>query len=54
MIETVKPATALNGTIPSPDKSISHRSVLFASLADEASTIHNYSSAADPESTFSV
>lgn len=52
MIETVKPAKALNGTISlPPDKSISHRSVLFASLADEASTIHNYSSAADPEST---
>lgn len=52
MIETVKPAKALNGTILlPPDKSISHRSVLFASLADQASTIHNYSSAADPEST---
>jgi len=52
MIETVKPAKALNGTILLPsDKSISHRSVLFASLADQASTIHNYSSAADPEST---
>lgn len=52
MIETVKPAKALNGTISlPPDKSISHRSVLFASLADQASTIHNYSSAADPEST---
>jgi 3-phosphoshikimate 1-carboxyvinyltransferase len=52
MVETVQPALALNGTITlPPDKSISHRSVLFASLADEASTIHNYSSAADPEST---
>ena len=52
MVETVQPAMALNGTISiPPDKSISHRSVLFASLADEASTIHNYSSAADPEST---
>lgn len=52
MIETVKPAKALNGTILlPPDKSISHRSVLFASLADEVSTIQNYSSAADPEST---
>jgi len=52
MVETVHPALALNGTITlPPDKSISHRSVLFASLADEASSIHNYSSAADPEST---
>lgn len=54
MVETVQPTLALNGTITlPPDKSISHRSVLFASLADEASTIHNYSSAADPESTVS-
>lgn len=52
MVETVQPALALNGTITlPPDKSISHRSVLFASLADEASTIYNYSTAADPEST---
>ncbi|WP_340105353.1 3-phosphoshikimate 1-carboxyvinyltransferase [Rhodohalobacter sp. 8-1] len=54
MVETVQPALALNGTISlPPDKSISHRSVLFASLADGASTVHNYSSAADPESTVS-
>lgn len=52
MVETVQPTPALNGTITlPPDKSISHRSVLFASLTDEASTIRNYSSAADPEST---
>jgi len=52
MVETVQPALALNGTISvPPDKSISHRSVLFASLANETSIIHNYSSAADPEST---
>lgn len=52
MVETVQPALTLNGTITlPPDKSISHRSVLFASLAVETSIIHNYSSAADPEST---
>jgi len=52
MVETVQPTLALNGTITlPPDKSISHRSVLFASLADETSTIRNYSTAADPEST---
>ena len=52
MIETVKPASSLNGTLSvPPDKSISHRSVLFASLFDGVSRIENFSSAADPEST---
>lgn len=52
MIETVKPAAGLNGTIQPPsDKSISHRSALFAAVSDGESVIQNYSSAADPAST---
>jgi len=52
MIKTVKPAAGLNGTITlPPDKSISHRSALFAAISDGESVIENYSSAADPEST---
>jgi len=52
MIKTVKPATGLNGTIQlPPDKSISHRSALFAAISDGTSVIENYSPAADPAST---
>lgn len=52
MTETVQPASGLNGTITlPPDKSISHRSALFAAISEEESTIENYSSAADPAST---
>lgn len=52
MIKTVKPAAGLNGTITlPPDKSISHRSALFAAISDGDSIIENYSPAADPEST---
>jgi 3-phosphoshikimate 1-carboxyvinyltransferase len=52
MIETVKPASFLKGNLSvPPDKSISHRSVLFASLSEQVSRIENFSSAADPEST---
>lgn len=54
MIETVRPASGLKGTIELPaDKSISHRSALFAALSDQKSTILNYSPAADPASTLS-
>ncbi|CAN5469255.1 3-phosphoshikimate 1-carboxyvinyltransferase [soil metagenome] len=52
MIKTVKPAPGLNGTIQlPPDKSISHRSALFAAISDGTSVIENYSPAADPAST---
>lgn len=37
-------------TLP-PDKSISHRSAMFAALAEGESVIENYSPAADPQST---
>lgn len=50
--KTVFPASRLRGTIQAPpDKSISHRAALFASLSDEASLITGYSIAADPGST---
>ena len=34
-----------------PDKSIAHRSALFAAIADGESVIRNYSKAADPQTT---
>jgi len=37
-------------TLP-PDKSISHRAAMFAAIAEGESVIHNYSDAADPQST---
>lgn len=52
MIETVQPVTTLKGTLQLPsDKSISHRSALFAAISSGESTIKNYSLAADPQST---
>src|SRR6056297_3403701 len=52
MNKEVHPATAIHGTVKlPPDKSISHRSVMFASLHKGRSVIHNFSSAADPHST---
>jgi len=52
MNKKVDPANGLNGTIKlPPDKSISHRSVMFASLHEGQSIIRNFSAAADPHST---
>lgn len=52
MIQKIQPVTRLTGTLtPPPDKSISHRSALFAAISSEKSTIENYSEAADPQST---
>lgn len=52
MKKEVSSATALKGILKlPPDKSISHRSVMFASLHEGVSTIRNFSSAADPHST---
>lgn len=52
MTKEVRPAHVLNGTIKLPaDKSISHRSVMFASLHEGRSIVQNFSSAADPHST---
>jgi 3-phosphoshikimate 1-carboxyvinyltransferase len=45
---------SLRGTIAMPpDKSIAHRSAMFASIANGTSIIRNYSSAADPQTTLS-
>lgn len=52
MEKKVNPADALQGSFKLPaDKSISHRSVMFASLHKGTSTISNFSEAADPHST---
>lgn len=52
MDQQVPPAQSLSGSLQLPaDKSISHRSVMFASLHDGISTITNFSDAADPHST---
>lgn len=52
MNQLVSPPATLTGTVNLPaDKSISHRSVMFASLHEGNSTISNFSTAADPHST---
>ncbi|MCC5942298.1 MAG: 3-phosphoshikimate 1-carboxyvinyltransferase [Balneolaceae bacterium] len=52
MTENVEPVKTLKGKlVPPPDKSISHRSALFAAISNEKSVIKNYSQAADPQST---
>ncbi|HLR89378.1 MAG TPA: 3-phosphoshikimate 1-carboxyvinyltransferase [Balneolaceae bacterium] len=52
MTESIQPALTLRGALKLPaDKSISHRSALFAAISEETSTITNYSDAADPHST---
>ncbi|MFN3929679.1 MAG: 3-phosphoshikimate 1-carboxyvinyltransferase, partial [Thermoflexus sp.] len=48
----VRPATRLHGTISVPgDKSISHRALMFAALADGVSDLHGWLPAADCEAT---
>ncbi|WP_138432178.1 3-phosphoshikimate 1-carboxyvinyltransferase [Fodinibius saliphilus] len=52
MKQDVTPAKVLKGTLNLPaDKSISHRSAMFAALYEGISTISNFSTAADPHST---
>lgn len=52
MIKQVNPADRLKGSLSLPaDKSISHRSVMFAALHNGRSIISNFSEAADPHST---
>src|SRR5690625_7734546 len=52
MTESIQPALTLRGALKLPaDKSISHRSALFAAISEETSTITNYSDAEDPHST---
>ncbi|MEN2993962.1 MAG: 3-phosphoshikimate 1-carboxyvinyltransferase [Thermodesulfovibrio sp.] len=55
MDRVIKKAKALKGEItPPPDKSISHRAVMFASLAKGASRIKNFLWAKDPISTLNA
>src|SRR6476660_5916361 len=52
MRETVSPARAIEGVVTLPgDKSISHRYGMLASIAQGRSTIANYSTGADCQST---
>ena len=52
MRETISPARAIEGVITLPgDKSISHRYGMLASIAAGRSTIANYSTGADCQST---
>lgn len=54
MQETVSPAKAVSGIVSLPgDKSISHRYGMLASIAEGTSTIANYSTGADCQSTLS-
>ncbi len=55
MKEKVFPAKAIEGVITVPgDKSISHRYAMLAGIAEGPSTIHNYSTGADCQSTLGV
>src|SRR6202042_2300520 len=52
MREIVSPAKAIQGVVTLPgDKSISHRYGMLASIAEGVSTIANYSTGADCQST---
>jgi 3-phosphoshikimate 1-carboxyvinyltransferase len=52
MNETVSPAKSIDGTITLPgDKSISHRYGMLGGIAEGVTTIHNYSTGADCQST---
>ena len=52
MQETVSPAKSIDGTLTLPgDKSISHRYGMLGGIADGVTTIHNYSTGADCQST---
>jgi 5-enolpyruvylshikimate-3-phosphate synthase len=53
-MKVVPAVRSLRGSIEMPpDKSIAHRSALFAALAEGRSVIENYSQAADPQTTLS-
>src|SRR5437868_12483514 len=52
MNETVSPAKSIGGVITLPgDKSISHRYGMLGGIAEGVTTIHNYSTGADCQST---
>lgn len=55
MIKRLRIQSGLQGSIHTPpDKSIAHRSAMFAALAEGISTIENYAQAADPQTTLNV
>ena len=55
MLKKVQKATKLKGSITIPaDKSISHRAVMFSSIANGESIISNFSSGADCHSTLEL
>ena len=52
MTKTITPARSVTGSVRLPgDKSISHRYGMLAAIAEGTSTIHNYSTGADCQST---
>ena len=52
MNETVSPAKSLDGVVTLPgDKSISHRLGMIGAIAEGTTTVHNYSTGADCQST---
>jgi 3-phosphoshikimate 1-carboxyvinyltransferase len=52
MNELISPARSINGAVALPgDKSISHRFAMLSAIAEGTSTIRNYSSGADCQST---
>lgn len=52
MQKQISPANSLKGVVRLPgDKSISHRAAMLASIAEGRSTLHNYSTGADCQST---
>lgn len=53
-IELKKPKALKGEIIPPPDKSISHRAVMFASIADGKSIVKNFLKAEDPISTMNA
>ena len=55
MLKKVSHINSLKGTITIPsDKSISHRAVMFSSIAEGECTVSNFSSGADCHSTLNA
>ena len=54
MLQTISRTNRLQGQVKlPPDKSIAHRAALFASIAEGTSTLYNFPTSADPQSTLS-
>jgi 3-phosphoshikimate 1-carboxyvinyltransferase len=54
IVELTKAESLKGEIIPPPDKSISHRAVMFASIADSKSIVKNFLRAEDPISTMNA